>query len=68
MMPNIPILRQIVTALRGLVFKAKDAGSPASADVLTMAAHAVQDIASVKDRVPAHKPEHAAHQLRRKQT
>ena len=49
-MPNVSILRQIVAALRGLVFKARDAGSPASADVLTMAAHAVQDIASVEDK------------------
>ena len=63
-MPNVPILRQIA-ALRGLVFKARDAGSPASADVLTMAAHAVQGIASVEERMPVHKPEHAAHKLRR---
>ena len=58
-MPNVPILRQIVAALRGLVFKARDAGSPASADVLTMAAHAVQDIASVEDKAPPRQPEQA---------
>ena len=56
-MPNVPILRQIVVALRGLVFKARDAGSPASADVLTMAAHAVQDIASAEDKGHTRPPE-----------
>lgn len=59
-MPNVSILRQIVAALRGLVFKARDAGFPASADVLTMAASAVQDIASAEGKKePARRPEQA---------
>ncbi len=67
-MSNVPILRQIVAALRGLVFKAKDAGSPASADVLSMAAHAVQDIASAEDKMPACRPEQAVRRLGRERT
>lgn len=64
-MPDARILRQIVASLRGLVFKARDAGSPVSADVLTMAAGAVQDAASAEDKERAHEPEHTVYQLRR---
>ena len=56
-MPNVTALRQIVASLRSLVFKARDAGSPASAAVLTMAAGAVRDIAAAEDPEPAQRPE-----------
>lgn len=55
-MPNVSLLRRIVAALRGLVFKARDAGSSASADALTMAAGVVQDIASAERKGPARRP------------
>lgn len=63
-MPNAPALRQIVAALRGLVFKARDAGSPPAATVLTMAAGAVQDIASAQDGELVRRSEQIVQQMR----
>lgn len=58
---NLSALRQIVVALRGLVFKARDAGSPTSAAVITMAARVVQDIASTDG--PVQRPTGAVRKL-----
>ena len=49
-MPNARFLREIVVYLKGLVWKGRDAGSPAAGDVMQIAAKAVQDIAAVEGR------------------
>ena len=64
-MPNTRSLREIVTSLRALVWKARDAGSPAASDVLTMAAGAVRDMASDTGQEPARRPEQVTRRLGR---
>ena len=49
-MPNARSLREIVVALRGLVWKARDAGSPVDGTLVQMAADAVQGIAAAEGR------------------
>ncbi|RYB06241.1 hypothetical protein D3272_05600 [Lichenibacterium ramalinae] len=53
--------QQFVVALRGLVWKARDAGSPVVGEVVQMAARAVQDIATAEDK--ATRPEQVTRRL-----
>ena len=54
-------LREIVVALKGLVCKAREAGSPAAGDVMQMAARAVQDIDAAETK--ATRPEQVTRRL-----
>ena len=64
-MVNVRALREIVVTLRGLVWKARDAGAPVASDVLTMAAGAVQDMARAeKGAEPVAGPEQTVRRMR----
>ena len=60
-MPNASSLREIVASFKGLVWKARAAGSPAAGNVMQMAANAVQDIAPAESR--ATRPEQVTRRL-----